>query len=199
MECEHVVEGEGIGAIFPVVGRPDFRKAVCVTRMVVSEYPTTSTAAWEPSVFRVWLYRTGYHPAKGGAPDGAAPSELTLAERAASLQGDSYDKPVGTMLVLPHKGLYLSTPEPGQAWIGTDLLRTFSADPAADGLDYAVDAVVPEKHITGRLHRTPHVDPNLAATLEATMWELRSRRGAATVVVRAGSAGEGKGSSRSGN
>ena len=159
IECFHTEEGGFIGAIFPIVGEPATHKGICVTRMVVSEYPTASTVTWKPSIFRVWLYRTGY------------------------------EQPVGTMLVIPNKESYFSVAEPGTSWISTDLLRNFFK--FEDTSDYAVDSVNPSEHIIGRLAETPQVDPNLAATLEMAMWELRYRRSGAMVKVLSAIASEG--------
>lgn len=149
MECVHMQSGDAIGAIFPLVGDPDVRKGVAVTRLVVSEYPTASMDKWKPSIFRVWAYRI------------------------------NYNKPIGTMLVVPHVNFYYNAPEPNTAWIPSEFLRGVFDYKSTE--DYAVDNVDADVHIVGRLKKTPHIDPNLAATIEMAMWQLRYRSEGAIV------------------
>lgn len=148
MECAHIQPGEPVGAIFPLVGQADVRKAIAVTHIVVSEYPSDSTDEWKPSIFRVWMYRFGY------------------------------DKPIGTVLVVPNVDSYHTSPEPNTKWIPLEFLKDIFG---SEDTDDAVEEVDVDVHIVGRLNKTPHIDPNLLETIEMAMWQLRYRREGAIV------------------
>ncbi len=151
-----------VGAIYPLRGRPDTRRAVTITAIRLVEYPPegldATGASFEvrpPSTWRAFLHR------------------------------DGYVEPVATILCVPGtraapegKLFFDSAPEQGTKWMCSSFYKQVMGH---ENVGWVVESVGPDE--IARVDRTPDRDDLLAMSIEMGMWELRSRSAVIHVTV----------------